>query len=130
LARAGEDVTIVAAGLMVKFSEKAADTLAGDGIGCDVIDLRTTSPIDEESILDSVENTGRLVVVDEAPPRCSLATDIVSMVMNKAYASLKAPPEIVSAPHTPVPFARELERAYLPSPDKIADAVKKVLAWK
>lgn len=130
LARAGEDVTIVAAGLMVKFSEKAADGLAQEGIGCDVIDLRTTSPLDEEAILDSVETTGRLVVVDEAPPRCNLATDIVSLVMNKAYASMKAPPEIVSAPHTPVPFARELERAYVPSPDKIAAAVQKVLAWK
>ncbi|MGC6471881.1 MAG: alpha-ketoacid dehydrogenase subunit beta [Parvibaculales bacterium] len=130
LARAGEDVTIVASGLMVKFSMKAADMLAEKGIGCDVIDLRTTSPIDEETILDSVENTGRLIVVDEAPPRCSLATDIISMVTNKAYASLVAPPEAVTPPHTPIPFARELERAYLPSPDKIVAAVERSLGWK
>ena len=130
LAHAGEDVTIVAAGLMVKFATKAAKTLSEQGIGCDVIDLRTTSPLDEEAILDSVENTGRLVVVDESPPRCGLATDIVSMVTKKAYASLKAPPEMVTSPHTPVPFARELEKAYLPSPDKIADAVQRTLAWK
>ena len=58
--------------------------------------------------------TGRLVVVDEAPPRCSLATDIVSLVAGKAFASLKAPPVMVTPPHTPVPFARELESAYLP----------------
>ncbi len=130
LAHAGEDVTIVAAGLMVKFATKAAKTLSEQGIGCDVIDLRTTSPLDEEAILDSVENTGRLVVVDESPPRCGLATDIVSLVTHKAYASLKAPPEMVTSPHTPVPFARELEKAYLPSPDKIADAVQRTLAWK
>jgi pyruvate dehydrogenase E1 component beta subunit len=130
LAHAGDDVTIVAAGLMVKFSEKAAKMLAEEGIGCDVIDLRTTSPIDQETILDSVENTGRLIVVDEAPPRCGLATDIISMVMNQAYASMKAPPQAVTPPHTPIPFARELESAYLPSPDKIADAVRKTLAWK
>lgn len=130
LARAGEDATIVASGLMVKFAGKAADGLAEQGIGCDVIDLRTTSPLDEEAILDSVENTGRLIVVDEAPPRCGLATDIISLVTNKAYASLKAPPEMVTPPHTPVPFARELEKAYLPSPDKIAAAVQKTLAWK
>ncbi|MEC8768776.1 MAG: alpha-ketoacid dehydrogenase subunit beta [Pseudomonadota bacterium] len=130
LAHAGEDVTIVAAGLMVKFATKAAKNLSEQGIGCDVIDLRTTSPLDEEAILDSVENTGRLVVVDESPTRCGLATDIVSMVTNKAYASLKAPPEMVTSPHTPVPFARELEKAYLPSPDKIADAVQRTLAWK
>ncbi|MGB3377800.1 MAG: transketolase C-terminal domain-containing protein, partial [Allopontixanthobacter sediminis] len=71
MAREGGDVTIVAFGRMVSFAEKAADALAEQGIGCDVIDPRTTSPLDEEAILDSVEQTGRLVVVDESPPRCS-----------------------------------------------------------
>jgi acetoin:2,6-dichlorophenolindophenol oxidoreductase subunit beta len=130
LARAGQDVTIVSSGMLLGFCEAVADTLAGEGIGCDVIDLRTTSPLDEEAILDSVEVTGRLVVVDEAPPRCSLATDIVSLVCGKAFASLKAPPEMVTPPHTPIPFARELESHYLPSPDKIMVAVRKTLAWK
>ena len=84
-----------------RFAEKAADKLAKEGIGCDVIDLRTTSPLDEETILDSVENTGRLVVVDESPPRCSLAADIAALVANKAFAALKAPIELVTAPHAP-----------------------------
>ena len=76
LARAGEDVTIVSSGLLLGFCEAVADKLAAEGIGCDVIDLRTTSPLDEETILDSVEVTGRLLVVDEArrvvalPPIC------------------------------------------------------------
>src|SRR3546814_9720338 len=61
---------------MVGFSEKVSDKLAGEGIGVDLLDLRTTSPLDEEAILDSVEATGRLVIVDESPPRCSLASDI------------------------------------------------------
>ena len=130
LVRAGDHVTIVTVGFMVSFAEQAADMLAQEGIGCDVIDLRTTSPLDEEAILDSVEATGRLVVVDETPPRCSLATDIVALVSEKAFAALKAPPVAVTAPHTPVPFARELERAYLPSPDKIVAAVRKVLAYR
>jgi acetoin:2,6-dichlorophenolindophenol oxidoreductase subunit beta len=130
LARAGEDATIVATGMMVGFAEAAADTLAGEGIGCDVIDLRTTSPLDEEAILDSVEVTGRLVIVDEAPPRCSLATDIAALVAAKAFASLNAPPALVTAPHTPIPFARELESAYVPSPEKIEAAVRKTLAWR
>ncbi len=130
LVRAGGDVTIVTCGLMVGFAEQAADALAEDGIGCDVIDLRTTSPLDEETILDSVESTGRLVVVDESPPRCSLAADIVALVAEQAFASLTAPPETVTAPHTPVPFARELEKAYLPSPAKIEAAVRKVLNWR
>lgn len=130
MAREGGDATIVAMGAMVRFAEKAADKLAADGIGCDVIDLRTTSPLDEETILDSVEATGRLIVVDESPPRCSVATDIAAMVAAKAFTSLKAPPAMVTAPHTPIPFARELERAYMPSPAKIEAAVRSVLAWR
>lgn len=130
LTRAGQDVTLVSTGLLLGFVEAVADKLAGEGIGCDVIDLRTTSPLDEETILDSVESTGRLVVIDEAPPRCSLATDIIALVSRQAFASLKAPPEMVTPPHTPIPFARELESAYLPSPDKIEAAVRKTLAWR
>jgi len=127
MAREGGDVTIVALGRMVSFAEKAADMLAAQGIGCDVIDPRTISPLDEEAILDSVEQTGRLVVVDESPPRCSLATDITALVAEKAFTSLKAPPKMVTAPHTPIPFSRELERAWLPSPEKVEAAVRDVL---
>ncbi len=130
MVREGADVTIVTCGRMVSFSEKAADKLAADGIGADIIDLRTTSPLDEDTILDSVETTGRLVVVDESTPRCSLAADIAAIVANKAFSSLKAPPEMVTAPHSPIPFARELERAWVPSPQKIEAAVRKVLAYR
>lgn len=130
LSRAGQDVTIVSCGLMMKHCDRVADKLAKDGIGCDVIDLRSTSPLDEEAILDSVEVTGRLVIVDESPPRCSLATDIAALVSEKAFSSLRAPPALVTSPHTPIPFARELEKAYLPSPDKVEAAVRKTLAWR
>ncbi len=130
LARAGEDITIVSSGLLLGFCVAVADKLAAEGIGCDVIDLRTTSPLDEEAILDSVEVTGRLVVVDEAPPRCGLAVDICALVARQAFASLKAPPQMVTPPHTPIPFARELESAYLPSTEKIEAAVRAVLAWR
>ncbi|WP_295639146.1 transketolase C-terminal domain-containing protein [Novosphingobium sp.] len=130
LSRAGEDVTIVSSGLLLGFCEAVADKLAAEGIGCDVIDLRTTSPLDEETILDSVEVTGRLLVVDEAPPRCGLAVDLCALVAAKAFASLKAPPQAVTPPHTPIPFARELESAYLPSTDKIEAAVRALLAWR
>jgi acetoin:2,6-dichlorophenolindophenol oxidoreductase subunit beta len=128
--REGRDATIVACGAMVAAAAAAADKLAADGIACDVLDLRTTSPLDEESILDSVEMTGRLIVADESPPRCSLATDIAALVSNKAFAALKAPIELVTAPHSPVPFARELERAYLPSPATIEAAARKALAYR
>lgn len=130
MAREGGDVTIVSCGLMVSFSEAAADAVAKDGIGCDVIDLRTTSPLDEEAILDSVEATGRLVIVDESTPRCSLATDIAGLVASRAFSSLKAPIEMVTSPHSPVPFARELERAWLPSSARIEAAVRRTLAYR
>jgi acetoin:2,6-dichlorophenolindophenol oxidoreductase subunit beta len=128
--REGRDATIVTCGQLVKFSAQAADRLAKEGISCDVIDLRTTSPLDEEAILDSVELTGRIIVADESPPRCSLAADIAGLVASKAFAALRAPIEMVTAPHTPVPFARELEAAYLPSSASIEAAVRKCLAYR
>jgi len=128
--RSGEHVTIVTCGMMVSVAEKAADQLAQEGISCDLLDLRTTSPLDEEAILDSVEMTGRVVLVDESPPRCSVASDVAALIANKAFAALKAPPQMVTAPHSPVPFARELESAYIPSAPKVIDAVRKALAYR
>ncbi len=127
LVREGEHVTVVAIARMVPFAEKAIDALAKEGITCDLIDPRTTSPLDEETILESVENTGRLVVVDESNPRCSIASDIAGMVASRGFHSLKAPVQLVTAPHTPVPFARELERAYVPSPTRIEAAIRAVM---
>lgn len=126
--REGEDVTVVAFSRSVKFAMKAIDKLVDEGITCDLVDPRSSSPLDEETILESVEATGRLVVVDESPPRCGLTADIAAMVASKGFASLKAPIEQVSAPHTPVPFARELERAYVPGPAHIEAAIRKTLA--
>ena len=128
LTREGDDVTIVALGRMVKFANEVADTLAGDGISCTVVDPRTTSPLDEDTILECVEETGRLVVVDEANPRCSIATDISARVAESAFDSLKAPIKMVTPPHTPVPFAPELEDLYIPTPAKIEAAVREVAA--
>ena len=128
LTREGDDVTIVAIGRMVKFANEVADKLEKDGISCTVIDPRTTSPLDEDSILESVEETGRLVVVDEANPRCNLATDISSLVAENAFGALKAPIKKVTPPHTPVPFAPELEDLYIPNPAKIEAAVRAVAA--
>lgn len=127
--REGDDVTIVAFGRMVNQAQKAATALAKEGISCEVIDPRTTSPLDEDSILESVENTGRLVVVDEASPRCGMAADIAALVARKGFGSLKAPVEVVTPPHTPVPFNGKLEDLYVPNPDKIAAAVRVVAGY-
>ncbi len=123
--REGNDATIVTYGRMVHYSTDAADLLAKKGIHVEVIDLRTTSPLDEDTILESAERTGRVVVVDEANPRCSIATDIAALVAQKAFHSLKAPVELVTAPHTPTPFSGVLEDLYIPSVEKIAAAVTK-----
>jgi acetoin:2,6-dichlorophenolindophenol oxidoreductase subunit beta len=125
--REGDDATVVAIGRMVSFAEKALDGLAAQGIKCDLIDPRTTSPLDAKSILASVENTGRLIVVDESPPRCSVASDIAAMVASRGFESLQAPVEMVTPPHSPVPFSPALERAYVPGPQKIADAIRRTL---
>ncbi|MFJ2336866.1 alpha-ketoacid dehydrogenase subunit beta [Pseudomonas protegens] len=127
--RDGKDVTLVSYGRTVNTALDAARSLAGRGIDCEVIDLRTTSPLDEDSILESVEKTGRLVVIDEANPRCSMATDISALVTQKAFASLKAPIEMVTAPHTPVPFSDALEDLYIPDAAKIEKAVLTVIEW-
>ena len=126
IVREGEDVTIVTLGEMVHFSEEAAQELTQDGITCEVIDLRTTSPLDEDTILESVESTGRVVVVDEASPRCSMATDIAALIAQNAFAALKAPVRMVTAPHTPVPFASNLEDLYKPDAKRIAAAAREV----
>ena len=130
IVKEGNDVTIVTVGRMVHQAIEAAATLAKEGVSCEVVDLRTTSPLDEETIIESVENTGRLVVVDESTPRCSIATDISALVAQKAFGSLEAPIEMVTAPHTPVPFNGALEDQYVPSPGRIADAARIVMGYK
>ena len=129
LVREGSDVTIVAVGRMVHIATEAAQSLAGSGVSCEVIDLRTTSPLDSETVLESVESTGRLVVVDESSPRCNIATDISALVSQQAFGALKAPIEMVTAPHTPVPFADSLEDLYIPDAQKVVNAVKTVTGW-
>jgi pyruvate dehydrogenase E1 component beta subunit len=122
--REGGDVTVVALGRMVQFAELAAEELEAEGIECEIIDPRTTSPLDDDTILESVENTGRIVVVDESGPRCGMAADIVALVTTNAWNELKAPPRMVTPPHTPVPFSPILEDAYVPTPEGIAKAIR------
>ena len=124
--REGKDVTIVSYGLTVQRALEAAEKLAKDRIQAEVIDLRTLSPIDWDTVMESVESTGRLVVVDEANPRCSIATDVAAHVAQEAFDALKAAPQMVTAPHTPVPFSPALEDLYIPTADAIAKAASKI----
>ena len=124
--RAGDDVTIVAISRMVHQALAAAEALAEEGIEAEVIDPRTLSPLDEETILGSVAKTHHLVIVDEDNPRCSAAADIAALAADKGFDTLDAPIKLVTAPHTPVPFSPPLEQVYVPSPERIVETVREI----
>ena len=129
ITREGADVTIVAIGRMVGFANRASDELLRSGIHATVIDPRTISPMDTETILESVRDTGRLVVVDESHPRCSMAADVARLVAEDAFENLKAPVRTITAPHTPVPFSPVLEDLYVPSVQRIVEAVQSLAGF-
>ncbi len=125
--RKGADVTIIAIGKQVHTALQAAEQLSARGIEAEILDPRSLSPLDEEAVLASVEKTNRLVIVDEANPRCSIAADIASLAADKGFDSLDAPVKKVTAPHTPVPFSPPLEDLYLPTPEKVVNTVLEML---
>lgn len=126
--RAGEDVTLVTWGAMVKESLAAANQLQQAGISVEVIDVATIKPLDMDTILASVEKTGRCVVVHEAPLTCGVGAEILAQVAQKALFSLKAPPERVTGFDTIVPYAR-IEKYYIPSEKRIIDAVNRLMEY-
>jgi len=125
--RKGSDLTIVAIGKQVQTAQQAAEQLAKRGIEVEIVDPRSLSPLDEDTILSSVAKTNRLIVIDEANPRCSIATDIAALVADKGFDTLDAPIKRITAPHTPVPFSPPLEDIYLPTPEKVIKAVSELL---
>lgn len=126
--RSGEDVTLITWGAMIKESLAAAATLNQQGVSVEVIDVATIKPLDMETILGSVEKTGRCLVVHEAPLTCGVGAEIVAQVAEKALFSLKAPPERVTGFDTIVPYAR-LEKYYIPSEKRIIDAVNRLMEF-
>ena len=97
------------------------------GIDVEVIDLLSLSPIDTDSIVESVSKTGRLVVVDEDNPRCGMASDIISSVVEKGFSLLRQAPKMVTAPHTPVPYSASLEDLYVPNSARVVSTIKDML---
>ena len=127
IVRPGEDITLVGMSRMTLMCLEAAETLTAEGVDPEVIDLMSVSPIDYDLIIESVRKTHRIVVVDEDTPRCGIASEICSAVAEEAFDYLDAPPTKVTAPHTPVPFSRPLEGAYIPDPPRIVGAVRRLL---
>ena len=124
--REGADVTLVTWGAVVKETLAAAETLDAEGMSAEVIDVATVSPLDFETILASVEKTGRLVIIHEAPRNCGVGAEIAARVAERGLLSLQAPVERVTAPDVVVPLLR-LEKAYMPSENDIVEAARRVV---
>ena len=123
----GKDLTLVGIGHTTQLCLEAARILQNLSIDPEVVDVLSLSPLDKNTILQSVRKTNRLIIVDEDTPRCSIATDIAAIVADEAFDFLDAPIKRVTAPHTPVPYSKPLEDQYLPSSEKIVGTAKELL---
>jgi pyruvate dehydrogenase E1 component beta subunit len=128
VARPGRDATVVAWSRMVPFSLEAAERLARDGIEAEVLDPRTLVPLDEDAVAGSVERTGRLVVVHEAPRRAGYGAEVAATVAERCHRWLRAPIVRVCGRDTPIPMAPALEQVVLPTPERIEAAVRSVIS--
>ncbi|WP_414044049.1 alpha-ketoacid dehydrogenase subunit beta [Macrococcus animalis] len=127
IVREGEDLSIVAIGKMVHVALEVADELEGQGVSVEVIDLVTVAPWDQETIMNSVEKTNRLIVIDEANPQSSTGHSIAAVVGDKMFDHLDGPVKVITAPHVPVPFAANLEALYIPNKEKVLKEAAEII---
>ncbi len=123
----GDDITIVATGKMVHESIKAAKILENENIHCEVIDPRTLVPLDKKSIINSVEKTGKLLIVDEGCKTCSVSAEIAAIVAEEGFQYLKKPILRLNTPDVPIPYAKKLESEIIPNAKSIQEYVKKLV---
>jgi pyruvate/2-oxoglutarate/acetoin dehydrogenase E1 component len=128
--RLGEQVTIVSYARMTVLALQAAEELEKEGISCEVVDLRSLAPLDEEAILGSVRKTGRVVVVEECWRNCGLGAEITSRIFEKCFDSLQAPVKRVSGLDVPMPYSRKIEKICIPDKESIAQAVRDVVSGR
>lgn len=126
IARAGTDITVVAISLMVQHSLKAAEQLEKEGLSIEVVDPRTVSPLDIDSILKSVAKTGRLLVVDEAFGPCSLASEIAAQVADRGFDDLDAPIKRLNGAFAPTPYSPSIEKVVTPQIDDVVNAIREL----
>lgn len=127
VAREGSDVTVVTVSLSVHHALDVAEKLAGEGIGVEVLDLRSLVPLDREAICETVAKTGRLVVVDEDYQSFGMSGEVIATVAETDPGLLRATPRRVAVPDVPIPYAHDLEYAVLPRQDRIEQAIRHVL---
>ena len=126
--RRGENVTVVAVGWMVHKTLQASEKLAVEGVSVEVIDPRTLSPLDIDTILESVHKTGRLLVVDESFAPCGIGAEIAAQVGDRGFDDLDAPIRRLNGAQAPTPYSPTLEAAAVPNPDSIAQAIRDLMA--
>lgn len=124
--RPGRDVTIVAVGIMASRAMEAAEMLASHGISAEVVDPRTLVPLDKATILASVAKTGRVVVADESPLTCGVASELAAMIAEDGFASLKAAIRRIGIPNVPAPYHQDEEDFILPTAEKIVAAARTI----
>lgn len=129
VARKGSDVTIIALQLMMRHALDASEELAKEGISAEVIDPRTISPLDLDTLLQSARKTKRVVIVDESYPRCGMAADISAQISENTFGQLSAPVTRVVPPHAHIPFCGPLEDEWVPSIEKVINAVRKIMKY-
>lgn len=125
--REGSDVTLIAWSKMLHLAMKTAEDLEGDGIDVEVIDLRTLKPLDHDTLVGSIQKTGRAVIVEEGWRFCGIGAEVASILYGRALDSLDAPIERVTGFDVPMPYAKNLERAALPTQDRLIQAIKRTL---
>ena len=125
--RRGADVTLVGMSYTTVVCQKAADQLADIGIDAEVVDMMSLSPLGEDILIESVTKTNNVVIVDEDTPRASMSSEFAAIIADKAFDHLDAPVKRVTAPHSPVPYNRDLEQEFMPQPDDVVGTVKSLL---
>ena len=128
--RAGQNVTVVSYGLMLHYCLEAAELVASEGIDVEVVDLRTLKPLDRETVLNSVQKTGKLLIVHEDNTTGGVGADVAAIVADEAFEYLDGPITRLCGPDVPtMPFAQSLEDVYMPNTEKIAEALRKLAAY-
>ncbi len=130
IVRSGKDITLCANSYMVSLCFQAAEILAKEGINAEIVDLRCLAPLDRETVAQSAAKTQALVIVEEGHLTCGIGSELAASVQEMAFGYLDSPIQRVAAADVPIPSAMELERAVLPSVDKIIAAVKKALSFR
>ena len=129
IVRSGRDVTIVTYGAMLAEALEAAESLEAEGVGCEVVDVRTIAPLDSETILASVRKTGRVLVLHEATRTCGVGAEIAARIAEDGFEHLDAPIARLTAPDTPVPYSPPLEKAFRPDAERTRQAVRDLIAY-